>query len=463
MTTHSHPCRPVINAVFVAGVTTGLLLLGGSTAESQARWPQFRGPEGGVAADDPQLPEHWGPDQNIAWVLDLPGRSWSSPIVWDDHVFALAVTHVEGGDARVQPVERYRARSLGGSMTNADVETASGSLQWILYDIEFSTGTVRWKTTLHTGLPTGSVHQKSSFATETPVTDGQRIYVVLGDIGLFAVDFEGQLDWAVPLEWEPRRGWGPAASPAVHDGRLFFLNDNEEQSFVAAYDTATGGELWRANRDEPANWATPYVWENDVRTELITAGTRGVRSYSLDGDLLWQLTGMSSLVIPTPFAEDGLLYINSGYVADAHRPVYAIRPGASGDITLGEGSTSNDYVVWSDPQLGSYNPSSLVYGDYYYTLLDRGILLCRDARTGREVYPRQRISAGSLFTASPWAYNGKIFALSDDGDTYVIKAGPGFEVLGRNSLNEMALATPAVANGSLILRTASKLYRIARR
>ena len=139
---------------------------------------------------------------------------------------------------------------------------------------------------------------------------------------------------------------------------------------------------------------------------------------------------MSSLVIPTPFAEDGLLYINSGYVADAHRPVYAIRPGASGDITLGEGSTSNDYVVWSDPQLGSYNPSSLVYGDYYYTLLDRGILLCRDARTGREVYPRQRISAGSLFTASPWAYNGKIFALSDDGDTYVIKAGPGFEVLG---------------------------------
>jgi len=181
----------------------------------------------------------------------------------------------------------------------------------------------------------------------------------------------------------------------------------------------------------------------------------------LDGQLLWSLTGMSTLVIPTPFSDHGLLYINSGYVASQSRPVYAIRPGATGDITLPEGSTSNDYVVWSHPQLGSYNPSSLVYGDYHYTLLDRGILICYDARTGQEVYPRRRITAGTLFTASPWAYNGKIFALSEDGDTFVIQAGPEFAVLGRNSLDEMTLSTPAVARGSLIIRTATKLYRIA--
>ena len=435
----------------------------GPEAEAQPHWPQFRGLQGGIAADDPDLPDRWGPDDNIAWVLELPGRSWSSPIVWGDHVFALAVERVDGAEQGVQPVESYRARSLGGSMSRADVETVSSALRWMLYDVNFSTGEVRWETTIHTGLPQGSVHQKSSFATETPVTDGERVYVVLGDIGMFAVDFEGTLQWTVPLAWQPRRGWGPASSPVVHEGRLFFLNDNEEQSFIAAHDTTTGAELWRTDRDEPANWASPFVWQNDVRTEVVTAGTRGVRSYSLDGVLLWRLTGMSTLVIPTPFAHHGLLYINSGYVRDAHRPVYAIRPGASGDISLGEGTTSNDYIVWSDPQLGSYNPSSLVYGDYYYTLLDRGILLCRDARTGREVYPRQRISAGALFTASPWAYNGKIFALSDDGDTYVIQAGPDFEVIRRNSLNEMSLATPAVANGSVILRTASKLYRIGRR
>lgn len=170
---------------------------------------------------------------------------------------------------------------------------------------------------------------------------------------------------------------------------------------------------------------------------------------------------MSSLVIPTPFSEHGLLFINSGYVADDSRPVYAIRPGASGDITLPEGTNSNDYIVWSHPQLGSYNPSSIVYGDTHYTLLDRGIMMAYDARTGAEVYERRRITAGTLFSASPWAYNDKLFALSEDGDTFVIQAGPEFSVLGRNTLDEMTLSTPAIARDSLIIRTATKLYRIA--
>ncbi len=439
----------------------GVCIFCPATAAAQTNWPQFRGERGGVVPDDPTLPETWGLDENIAWSLDLPGRSWSSPIVWDDHVFVLGVTLVDGQDAPVQPVESYRARSLGGSMTAANVEEVTTPMRWVLYDVDFESGAVRWEHTLHTEVPSGSTHLKSSFASETPVTDGERVYVALADIGLFSVDFQGDLDWSTPLEWLPRRGWGAAASPVLHDSRLYLVNDNDAQSFVASYDTATGEEVWRTNRDEGSNWATPFVWENDVRTELVTTGSGGVRSYRLDGELLWSLTGMSSLVIPTPFTEHGLLYINSGYVADSSRPVYAIRPGASGDITLGQGSTSNDYVVWSHPQLGSYNPSSIVYGDYHYTLLDRGILLCYDAKTGREVYPRQRITAGTLFTASPWAYNGKIFVLSEDGDTFVIKAGPEFEVLARNSLDEMALATPAVSQGSLLLRTASKLYRIA--
>ena len=162
------------------------------------------------------------------------------------------------------------------------------------------------------------------------------------------------------------------------------------------------------------------------------------------------------------FTRQGLLYVNSGYTGDSNRPVYAIHPGANGDITLTDGATRNEYIAWTHPTLGSYNPSALVYGDYHYTLLDRGILICHDARTGAEVYPRQRLApGGSLFTASPWAYNGKIFAISEDGDTYVVKAGPDFELLETNSLNEWTLATPAVANGSVIVRTVSTLYRIA--
>lgn len=187
-----------------------------------------------------------------------------------------------------------------------------------------------------------------------------------------------------------------------------------------------------------------------------------MRSYDLEGGLLWELSGMSSIHVPTPFARHGLLYINSGFTSDPLRPVYAIRPGASGNISLREHTTSNEFVVWSHPTLGSYNTSSIVYGDYHYALLDRGMLICHDARTGQEIYSRQRITSGATsFTASPWAYDGKIFAMSEDGDTFVIRAGAEFEVLGKNSLDEMTLATPAVANDSLIVRTASKLYRIS--
>ncbi len=450
----------------LTGLVLGNVLLTAAGASAQTNWPQFRGESAGVVADDPALPETWGPDENIVWTLEVPGRSWSSPIVWGDQVFVLTVTRAAGADAPLQPlqpVETYRARSLGGSMTAANTLTVTTPLRWMLYAIDFESGAVRWEHELHAVVPSRPTHQKSTFASETPVTDGERVYVYLGDIGLFALTVDGTPAWSVPMAWVPRRDWGAAASPVLHDGRLYVVNDNEAQSFVAAYDAATGDEIWRTNRDEGSNWATPFGWENDVRTEIVTSGTGGVRSYGLDGELLWQLTGMSTLVIPTPFAAHGLLYINSGYVAARSRPVYTIRPGASGDITLGEGSTSNDYIVWSHPQLGSYNPSSLVYGDYHYTLLDRGILLCYDARTGREVYPRARITAGTLFTASPWAYNGKIFALSEDGDTFVIQAGPEYAVLGRNSLDEMTLATPAVANGSIILRTASKLYRIGTR
>ena len=217
------------------------------------------------------------------------------------------------------------------------------------------------------------------------------------------------------------------------------------------------------NRDEGSNWTTPFVWEHEGLSEIVTTGTGKVRSYDLTGKLLWTLTGMSSIHIPTPLAAHGLLYISSGYPGDALRPVYAIRPGASGDISLKRDETTNAFIAWSSSTLGAYNPSGLVQGDYYYTLLDRGILTCNDAKTGKEIYPRQRITTeAASFTASPWAYNGRIFAMSEDGDTYVMQAGPDFKVLGKNPLNEMTLATPAVANGSLIVRTASKLYRIAR-
>jgi outer membrane protein assembly factor BamB len=282
---------------------------------------------------------------------------------------------------------------------------------------------------------------------------------------LFAVDFSGRLVWARDIgPFETRNNWGTAASPVIHAGRVYVVNDSDEQSFLAAYDARTGEEVWRVEREEGTNWSTPFVWENALRTEIVTSGSDRVRSYGLDGRLLWEFGGMSTISIPTPFERFGLLYISSGYVADPLRPTYAIRPGATGDISLADGQTSNASIVWSLPTGAPYNPTPIVYGDAYYTLFDRGFFTSHDARTGQEIYGRQRITGeASGFTSSPWAYNGRVFALSEEGDTYVIRAGASFEVLGKNSLNEMTLATPAIARGSLVLRTASKLYRITRR
>ena len=429
-------------------------LLMWTAAAASEDWPQFRGLSAGVAADDPALPEAWDKTQNVVWATDVPGLGWSSPVVWGDQIFVTTV--VSSGPA----TPPQKGLFAGTMLYNAKVPH-----RWMVYAIDFGTGRVRWQQEVRNVVPPTPKHIKNSFASETPVTDGERVYVFFADIGLFAFDMKGNVAWVkemAPMERE--FGYGSGASPIVHKNRVYIVNDNEKKSFIAAHDARTGAELWRVDRDEESNWSTPFVWENERRTEIVTSGTGRVRSYDLDGKLLWELKGMTWINVPTPFAKHGLLYISSGWVGDALRPVYAIRPGASGDISLKEGETSNAHIAWSQRQLGTYNTSPLVYGDYFYTLFDRGFLACHDARTGKQIYGRQRIDADtSGFTASPWAYNGKIFALSEDGDTFVIQAGPEFKVLGKNSLDEMALATPAVTRGSVILRTQSKLYRIAKR
>jgi outer membrane protein assembly factor BamB len=374
-------------------------------------------------------------------------------VVWGDHVFVTAGINTGAP-------EPFKSGQLRGG----DVVKPAAPYRWMVYDVSLATGNIRWQKEVGTSVPADGTHMKNSYASETPVTDGERVYAYFGNLGVFVFDMTGRPVWSHPMgPFTFRNGWGSAASPVLHDGRLFIVNDNDTRSFIVAYDTRSGRELWKRDRDIGTNWATPFVWHNDLRTELVVPGSVKTYSYDLEGNVLWELAGMSTIDIPTPFAAHGLLFINSGYVADSVRPVYAIRPGASGDISLKGEATSNASIAWSHPTLGSYNPSSLVVGDYYYTLHDRGFFTANDARTGKEVYGRQRISADvSGFSASPWAYNGKIFALSEDGDTFVIAAGPEFKVVGRNSIDERTLATPAIADNSIIIRTASHLVRIKR-
>ena len=422
-------------------------------AAANDNWPQFRGPTMNAAvADDPDLPERWSRTENVEWVADVPGLGWSSPVVWGNRVFLTTVT--AGGE--------FEQPKPGLYAPNGRPEPVPLDHDWRVYCLDLETGAVLWQQSVRRGRPEFPRHMKNTYASETPATDGERVYVRFGDLGLYAFDVEGAEVWRVLIpDRRTRSAWGSASSPVVHGDMLIILYDNEEKSWLAALDKRTGEELWRTARDEVSTWATPYVWENELRTEIVTSGVNRIRSYDLDGRLLWEMDGrMSWAAIATPFSSHGLVYVNSGYFRDEHRPAYAIRPGASGDVTLAAGERSNEFVAWYQPRAGNYNTSPLIYGDVYYSLLDRGFFEAYDAVTGEPIYGRRRIRVGASFTSSPWAYNGKVFALSEQGDTYVIRAGREYELVGVNSLDEMAMASPAIAGDRLLIRTASKLYSI---
>jgi outer membrane protein assembly factor BamB len=423
-----------------------------STALAADEWPMFRGSAAGVAADDPALPDSWSATENVAWKTPIPGLGWSSPVVWGDHVFLTTVVNTAQQEL---PKPGFYLGDWAAPKTPH---------RWMVYDIDFKTGKVRWEREVASTPPSQAKHLKNTYASETAVTDGERVFFYFGNLGLFAFDMNGKPLWSKTIgPFKTRNNWGTGASPVLHRDRLYIVNDNDEQSFLAGYDTRTGNEVWRVNRAEGTNWATPFVWENSVRTEIVTSGSDAARSYDLSGKLLWEVKGLSTISVTTPFASHGMLMLNSGYVGDPNRPAFAIKPGASGDISLKGDETSNAHIAWALKTGAPYQPTPIVVGDIYYTVMDRGFFTAHDVRTGKEIDPRQRISTDpAAFVASPWSYGGKIFAMSEDGDTYVIQAGPEFKVLGKHSLGEMALASPAVAHGSVVIRTLSRLYRITK-
>ena len=452
------PVRRRPGSLIAAATVAGVLTSQAASAAS-ANWPQFRGPDGtAVVADDPGLPEAWSATDNVSWRTPIPGLGWSSPIVWGDRVFVTTVV----ADEDYEGPSPGLYLPAGGADTPPD--PPPGTHHWLLLCLDLGSGALLWQRTAHSGPMTATIHPKNSFASATPVTDGERVYALFGNLGLFAYDLDGRLVWSRDIEYHPDQwGWGAGSSPALLGDQVLVMHDNDEASYLASFDAATGEQNWRSPRDEVSAWSTPFVWRNDLRTEIVTVARTRVRSYDPAGNLLWWFSGdMTSATVPTPVPGDGIIYVSSGHVGHDHRPVYAVLPGAVGDITLRPRQRANEYIRWYDPRGASYNPSPLLYRGIYYTLLDRGFLTAHDARTGRSIYDRVRIEPGATFTASPWAYNGKIFALSEDGDTYVIAAGPDYELLGKNVIGEMTLASPAVAGRTLLLRTAAHLYAIRR-
>ncbi|MBL8173141.1 MAG: PQQ-binding-like beta-propeller repeat protein, partial [Bryobacterales bacterium] len=255
-------------------------------AAADANWPQFRGPDSsGVADDNPKLPEEWSSTKNVAWKTDIPGRGWSSPIVWGNRIFLTTVVPAE---------QKEKARK--GLYFGGERGIPTDQHRWIVYALDFDSGKVIWEREVHRSIPAFSRHLKNSYASETPVTDGKLVYAYFGNTGVFAFDFNGNKIWEKRFDLvNTKYGWGPAASPILHQGRLYIVNDNESKSYLTALDKQTGKTIWQIERDEKSNWATPYIWQNGKRTEIVTPGANRVRSYDLDGKLLWEFGGMSSL------------------------------------------------------------------------------------------------------------------------------------------------------------------------
>ena len=439
--------------LFALGILVTMII--GLQAEETTNWPQFRGPGARGVAKGKGLPTTWSTTENVKWCVPVPGRGWSSPVIWGDKVFLSSA--ISTGKEKTVKKGLY----FGGN----EQTPSPNQHRWMIYCFSFESGEKLWEQEANVGKPLTPRHIKNNYAPETQVTDGNLIYTYFADQGLFANDLDGELKWKRKMKaYKTRYNWGSAASPALHDDFIYILNDNEQNSFIEAIDKNTGETSWRRDRNEKSNWSTPFVWKNSLRTEIITVGTGKTRSYGLDGTLLWEFVAdMSSITIATPFTAHGLLYVTSGYVGDKHKPIYAIQPGGKGTINLKKNRPVDKSIVWRQPNAAPYNPSTLVYKDLLYVLYDFGFLACFNAKTGEEIYGKVRVRERQRtpFTASPWAYNNKVFCLSEDGDCFVYKAGRKNELLHINKLDELCMATPGIARGSLFIRTASKLYRIS--
>jgi outer membrane protein assembly factor BamB len=396
------------------------------------------------------LPSEWGDGKNVAWKTAIPGRGHSSPVVWGDTIFLT--TAIEG--EVVPGAKAVDHMDEGKPFVHPDAVGADRKHKFEVLAVDARTGKILWEKVAFEGTPYDSRHKKASFASLTPVTDGKQVYAFFGTEGLYAYDFKGNLKWKASVGGIATLGVGYGSSPVLHQGLVILLCDEDsgEKSFIAAYDAKTGKEAWRVPRKIQISWATPVVVRAGNRDELITAGNEWLIAYDpMTGKELWRAKGLESNAVPTPVVGKDVVVITSGYPS---KKAVAIRPGGTGDIT------GSDRVLWTYDKGTAYVPSPILYGEYVYLVTDKGLMTCLDAKTGAVKYEGGRVPVPATFMASPVAFDGKILLPSQDGDTFVIKAGPAHEVLRTNSLGEPISASPAMANGRVYIRGERHLFAI---
>ena len=419
------------------------------TAPAAAQdWPSFRGAgAAGVAeAGDPPVSWDVGGGRNVAWAAPIPGLGHSSPIVWGDRVFLTSAVPLQqaapiGANGPAVNTEEYRA--LEARTPHA----------WRLYCLDRRTGRLLWERTAYEGVPRVKRHAKASQASATPVTDGTRVVAMMGSEGLYTYDMDGRLLWKkdfgrldVGYVDDPSDEWGPASSPVIHDGMVIVQNDRHKDSYVAAFDVATGEERWRTTRDELPAWSTPVVHAG-ARATLVTNSPRFIRGHDpATGREIWRIPDGTQVKVVTPVVAGDLVIVTGGYPTGG-RPIFGIRA-ATGE------------VAWQLERGSSYTPSPIVYQGILYVCIDNGVLSAYDATTGMRLY-QQRIAPDSGgFSASPVAANGRLYFPSEDGVVYVVRAGRAFELLAKNDMRQMCLASPAVSGDLLLVRTSTHLYAL---
>lgn len=471
-------------------ITLGMVAV---AAVGAADWPQFRGVGTGVSTET-KLPSEWTAGQNVAWQVTVPGVAWSCPIVVGDKVIVTSAVAPGqpkprggggfggGGPPGGGGFQPGGGRPGGGRGAGPDKEYT-----WNVVCLDRATGKAVWSATAAVGKPKYGTHGSNTFASETPASDGERVFSYFGANGVvIAHDLAGKELWKKEVGVYPmQNGWGCSSSPVVYDGKVFVQCDNEEKSFLVAFDAKTGDEKWRVSRTERTNWSTPYIWKTKDRTDLVVGGSGKVRGYNpADGKVVWELAVGGGQANASPTGDDERLYFGTGMgggrpaggaPGGGGRPggggagggvgmgtLFAIKAGATGDISLKAGETSNAGVAWAAPRAAPGAASPVVYDGYVYTLERQGgQVSCFDAKTGQPAYSKERIPNAKAFWASPWAHGGQIFCLDEDGVTHVIKAGPTFEVVRKNTLGkDVFWSSPAVAGGTVILRGVDGLFCI---
>jgi outer membrane protein assembly factor BamB len=421
------------------------------TAAAQ-NWPSFRGPSASGVADEQNLPVSWDTSQGtgIQWKTRIPGLAHSSPIVWRDQVFVTTAIS-----------SRPDASFKRGLYGEGDASTDLTAQQWKLICLDRKDGKIVWERTAYEGTPKEKRHMKATYANSTPATDGEVVIALFGSQGLYAYDLTGKLLWKRDLgrlnvgAYDlPDYEWGTASSPIIYRETVIVQCDQQKGSFLEALDRKSGRTVWKTERDELPSWGTPAIYRGKTRTELITNGSNFVRGYDpATGKELWRLGGSSKITAPTPVSAGELIVVASGRRPEA--PIFAIRAGASGDIT-----GQSKWVAWQKEQRGPYMPTPLIYNGYLYVLGNAGIFDCYDLASGKEIYRERLPHQGSGFSASPVASDGRIYLSSEDGDILVVRAGPKFQLLQRNAMGEPLMATPAISGGLLLTRTEHTLWAI---